>query len=360
MTLTEHLRPKLGRELPAALLAFAGLLCPAAQAADQPAPRAAPECPLTVMATLPLATLSNGQPSVTANIGGKEEAFTLGLSDPYSYLYGSYIKARGFTLKDMPKGAVIRMGQKQSSAVAVVPEFTIGTASGKNLQFAQFDDPAKSSGDVGELALDILSHFDLDFDLANSTLKLISQDHCAGKVVYWADTFAPVPFITDPTGHPSFRMLLDGKALTVAFAIMPRPAFMAMATVKRLWGMDATASGMTPTATDAKGAPTTYRYPFRQLAIEGVAIANPQIDLLANGTDCHPRPDPSPYVMPMGQQRASCYGASELELGLNEMRQLHLYFAFKEKMLYVTAASADGTKPPSSEGAPPASLGKPK
>jgi hypothetical protein len=360
MTATARVQPMSGRRLPAAVLALAAMLCPAAQAADHPSAGAAPECPLTVMATLPLTALSNGQPSVKAMIGGKEEVLTLGLSDPYSYLYASYIKTRGFPVKDMPKGAVIRMSSKQSSTVAVVPEFTIGTASGRNLQFAQFDDPAKSSGDVGELALDILSHFDLDFDLAKNTLNLISQDHCAGKVVYWADTYAPVPFITDATGHPSFRMLLDGKAVTVAFAIMPRPAFMAMATVKRLWGMDATAAGMTPTASDANGAPVKYRYPFKTLTIDGVAIANPQIDLLANGTDCHPRPDPSPHVMPIGRQPASCYGASDLELGLNEMRQLHLYFAFKEKMLYVTAASADNGKTPSSASAAPASLEKPK
>jgi hypothetical protein len=117
---------------------------------------------------------------------------------------------------------------------------------------------------------------------------------------------------------------------------------------------------MKPVATDASGAAVLYRYPFKQLTIEGVIIEHPVIDLDPKASDCRPRSDPSPYVMPLGKRTASCYGASDLELGLKELRQLHLYFAFKEKMLYATAASTDSAKDSPSPNGAPTKLGNPK
>ena len=37
----------------------------------------------------------------------------------------------------------------------------------------------------GLLAPDIMRRYDVDFDFANATLSLFSQDHCEGQVVYW-------------------------------------------------------------------------------------------------------------------------------------------------------------------------------
>ncbi len=99
--------------------------------------------------------------------------------------------------------------------------------------------------------------------------------------------------------------------------------------------------------------PRRYRYPFKELTIEGITIGSPQIDLYKDAKECRAT---SPYDFPAGFQ--ACYGASDLELGLSELRQLHVYFAFKEKKIYLTAASAGLAKdhPPGA----PAQLGKPK
>jgi hypothetical protein len=42
------------------------------------------------------------------------------------------------------------------------------------------------------------------------------------------------------------------------------------------------------------------------------------------------------------------------------MKRLHLYFAFKEKKLYLTAAGADSAKGQPSPNGAPAQLGKPE
>ena len=39
-------------------------------------------------------------------------------------------------------------------------------------------------------------------------------------------------------------------------------------------------------------------------------------------------------------QTVTCYGQGDLALGLQELSKLHLYFAYKEKVIYFTAADA--------------------
>jgi len=354
MTFTEPLKPVLVCKLSAAAAVM--MLCTPAMADDHPAAGVDQKCALPQLASLPITVLSDGQLGVTVMLAGKSQILALDIGDPYSYLTASYVKAEGLAVKNIPRDMGIVIGKTHADAIAIVPEFGIGAASGKNVQFAEFDDGGSpGNGSVGELALNILSTFDVELDLANNRLNLFSRSHCLGNVVYWADSFAAVPFVTDASGHPSVNMQLDGRAVTVAFTLRQKPAFMAMATAKRLWGKDETAPGMTPVADTADGAPMRYRYPFKQLSIKGITIANPQIDLYPNSKECRP---PSPYDFPTGLR--VCYGASELELGLNEMRQLHVFFSFKEKKIYLTAAGPDTAKDQPAPTGAPAQLGKTK
>ena len=47
----------------------------------------------------------------------------------------------------------------------------------------------------GLLGADFLYYFDLDFDFAKARLRLVSPEHCKGKVVYWTKgDYGTVPF----------------------------------------------------------------------------------------------------------------------------------------------------------------------
>jgi len=246
------------------------------------------------------------------------------------------------------------VGNAHAKLLATAPDIRIGMLVGKDKQFAVFDDAVgKGNGTVGELALDVLSGVDVEIDFDKMTLNLFSQDHCEGEVVYWAPEYATVSFKTDAAGHPSVKMQLDSKPLTVAFALDPGPGRMAMATATRLFGIKETTPGMTSVAADANNASVRYRYPFRQLTIEGVTVNNPVIEINPDTKECRPV-----LRYQMGGWNY-CYGASELKLGIQEMRRLHQYFAFKEKKLYVTPASAAGAKDQPAPTGAPAQLGKP-
>jgi hypothetical protein len=65
----------------------------------------------------------------------------------------------------------------------------------------------------------------------------------------------------------------------------------------------------------------TYRYAFQTLSMGGVAVANPRIVL-----------SDAPTVL------ANEHGA--LILGMTELRNLHLYFAYHERKLYICTVQA--------------------
>jgi hypothetical protein len=69
----------------------------------------------------------------------------------------------------------------------------------------------------------------------------------------------------------------------------------------------------------------SYRYPFKMLALDGVTISNPDIVLVPDKVS--------------GRHHCRFCGP-DLILGMGVLRQLHLYIAYKEKRLYVTAATA--------------------
>ena len=60
-----------------------------------------------------------------------------------------------------------------------------------------------------------------------------------------------------------------------------------------------------------------YRYPFKSLTFGGVAIDNPDIVLVPDAQSRFP-------------------GGHRFVLGMNILRRLHLYIAYREKKLYVT------------------------
>jgi len=304
------------------------------------AAHAAEDCTLKEYAELPMTVRANGDLTIPMTLDGQEAAMKLGLSDPYSFLRKSYADARGFPTK--PLASVVQhiklqvhVGGESAETVATVPSFSIGHASGKDYEAVLFDKGDLDDAANGEVALDLLSRFDVELDFANMRLGLYAQDHCEGKVVYWAPSYAAIPFRTDFGLHPMFKMTLDGKTLIVALSSDHGHGRMPMPAATRLFGIDETNASLQPLAADEEGR-KLYRYPFKTLAIEGVTIYNPEIDLVAIDDKDECRPVYS-HIPASGN---FCLGGADLNMGVQEMRQLHLYFAFKEKMLYVTAADA--------------------
>ena len=64
----------------------------------------------------------------------------------------------------------------------------------------------------------------------------------------------------------------------------------------------------------------TYKFPFAKLALEGVEIRNPNIELLG--------------------RRTFLDDQDSMILGMNVLTKLHIYISSRENALYVTSADA--------------------
>ncbi|MBS0471794.1 MAG: aspartyl protease family protein [Proteobacteria bacterium] len=177
---------------------------------------------------------------------------------------------------------------------------------------------------LGILSPDILRHFDVDFDFAAGQMHLFSPQHCPGKVVYWTNGgYARIPISMDEEGHPTAAIDLDGKELTAIIDTGSQNSVMPLDLAKRLFHI-----GAKDTALKSLGVKlvngtkpmVAYRYPFKQLTLGAIQVGNPDITIVEESG--------------LGDQ------TPQLVLGIETLRQLHLYIAYREGAMYVTPAEA--------------------
>jgi len=171
----------------------------------------------------------------------------------------------------------------------------------------------------GILGPNIMRHYDVYFDFASAKFNLFSQEHCEGKVVYWTTTSAAAINIgIDQEGHIVVPVVVDGREIKATIDTGASRSVLSLEFAESVFGIDAT----DPKLTALKGRWHALHYPFAALTLQGITVQNPDFELVSDA-ESH-LPDASPKLI----------------LGMGILRQLHLYIAYKEKKLYVTAASA--------------------
>jgi predicted aspartyl protease len=302
--------------------------------------RAAEDCRLRQIADFALKKSAGGDYLFPVTIAGQERWFEVGLSKPFSAILGSFADAQKFQSRPLPPGIAAASvdGQKVEQVVKVA-DIAIGPAHGTKFDMFRVEGALSGEPDVvGVAGMDLLANFDVELDLKNSRMKLFSQDHCSGKVVYWAGSYGEAPFEKDPSGHFTFTMRLDGERVHVDFEVTAGSAAMDMNVAKRIFDLNENSPNMQ--ALQGRTQPA-YRYPFKTLAMDEIAISNPAIVIYKReGPECRP------YRPVQSFERKACFGTADLTLRDAELKQMHLYFAFKEKTLYATAADAAPAKAP--------------
>lgn len=296
-------------------------LCTANLAAAAPAAPSVPaNCQMARFATLPITTQRDGRISVPVTLQGLPASFlvdTGGISATMSY---QIIKDMGRTPQDADRwlGGV---GGSLLNTFIFVDDFSIGRLKGTKLPV--YVDPRISGMGVdGTLSPDMMHNFDVDIDFAHSTLNLFSADHCPGRAVYWTQTgFIAIPIDVAPNGHIRFPVQVDGKTIM---------AMMDTGAVNSVMSLDAAkALGITADSPDLKLKRTLgfnkdlreFSYPFKTLDLDGISVKNPHITIMSND-----------LLKGFGK---------DMILGIGMLRRLHVYIAYKEKMIYLTPAAAN-------------------
>ncbi len=276
---------------------------------------AAETCVLQAMGSLPMTLLPDGAIRVPVKIDGAEQAMALELGTPQSGVSDAFASSLGLHVDHVGRSALTYHGAPIRDEV-ILPELKFGVVTGTQVPVLLLPRGASlPAGTIGVLGSGLAANADLELDFAGGKLNLFAPEHCAGAGVTWSDSAAILPFTRDEMGHVVFTMQLDGKDVTAAFGAQTSGT-MPLSVARRLFGVGYSV--------------LTNPHPFKMLSAGGLSIANPAIRVVDDSNDgCEGRDQP-----------LACFNRPDLQLGLSQIRNLHLFLAFGEGKLYATAADA--------------------
>lgn len=219
----------------------------------------------------------------------------------------------------------------RSEKYVVVPSVDIGAfhQPASNFMVLEAKDPGEISAGLGSSAL---AQFDIELDFAAKKVNFFSQDHCEGKVVYWAKAYTALPFnMSDQRIH--IEMTLDGHDLDTLFDTGTNFTYLNERVLIGIFGRDQ-ADEKEVTINNRK----MHSAAFHTLSIGGVTFPNPSLLVTEDKTRELAREDVP--IKDQNQAGVTLAHFPHLLLGLDAIRHLHVYIAYKERKLYVTAADA--------------------
>jgi predicted aspartyl protease len=280
-----------------ALLAFSGTS--AAQMQEN--------CQLVQLASLEIGTDASGGVYVPMSIGGKDYNMLVDTGG----IYGTLNAGIATDLKlprhpiDMFRMRMNMIDGKRLDQYVTLDSVQLGKMSADKVSLVLMPGDRLPDQIAGTLSPDVLHNYDVEFDFADAKMNLFSQDHCEGRVVYWThEPFAQIPMRLDEYWHIVFPVILDGQHLTATLDTGSSRSIISVKAASDLFGW--TDGG------DKKPV-------FKSLTIQGVTINNPDVIVI-----------PSSH-MGTGDQ---------MIVGMDVLRRLRLYIAYKEQTLYVTGAGA--------------------
>jgi predicted aspartyl protease len=290
-------------------------------APDAPSDPAA--CHLVRLAELDLETETDGEVTIPVTVNGTAGRWLIDTGNVRSMIADA--TANVLSLKVKPSTTPMEMfGGTPIFFEADVDSMDIGGMTGHDYSLMVVPSRFMPTDSTGILAPDIMARYDVDFDFAGGKFKFFDQDHCPQRVVYWTrESYARVPFDLSSNEHIVVQVQIDGKEMDAVIDTGTPKSSMSMQAARSVFHLDekspnmeavgqASINGLPPTA--------TYHYPFQNLTFEGVAVSNPSIIIV----DDRGLPGHTPRLI----------------LGIQTLRQLHMYVAYGEKALYVTGAEA--------------------
>ena len=188
------------------------------------------------------------------------------------------------------------------------------------------------------IGIGLFARVDLELDFANQKMNIYSQEHCPAGVVYWANSFGAVPLRKAPAGN-YLVMELEGKKIETAIGTSRQITTLRADAAKSLFGIEAEGRDA-ERAKLGDASPPPTRQQFMEMTANGISVMNAQVEL-----DFQPQRSTGCRLQERkGVDRAAgyvgCFNVFPLVLGMNVLRNMRLYFAMEENMLYFTAADA--------------------
>lgn len=304
-------------------------------------------CSLAQAASLDMNWTPSGRFTVPVSVNGKTLQFMVDTAGVFSELSETAAQE----LKLEPKGTgnfMYGVNGKIPIRMVKADSFMVGPNNAKDFHFVLRS--AAKEGDVqvdGVLSSDFLTLFDVEIDSAHKKFNLFSQDHCAGKVVYWTrDAYAEIPFHLSGDAlhisrdnHIDLTAQLDGHDVSTEFDTGSAMTWLRLKSAKLIMGIDESSPGMEKVSEAGANSLAVYRKHFGAISLGGLMDKDPAMVIIDDKEEDAFRMEHSEK-----SRDDPVYGAEfqveDLTLGMSVISKMRIYIAYKEHKIYATGADA--------------------
>lgn len=201
------------------------------------------QCDLGKVAELPI-TMSGLRPLITAQVNGQDARFLLDSGAFYSTM--STAEAADLNLKLSVFGGTINgVGGSARAWLTKVRDFAFLGETFHDVEFLVTGSEIGSSGLIGQ---NLLSRFDVEYDLGKGAIRLFEPQGCSRtKLAYWADgqafSLMSINAVQRYNPHTMGIAYVNGKKIRVMFDTGASTSVLSLTAAKNI-GIDVTAPGV--------------------------------------------------------------------------------------------------------------------
>lgn len=295
-------------------------------------------CLLERVAEVAMPITKSGQVVVPVEINGKHVKMAIDTTSSITSIYSGAITALNLKPANTLRGGRVHVGATAVTQTVDIRPFTLANLRWKLVTALVYPlkkefPPLLSEDDVvGSIGMEMIEGVDIELDFGASKMRLYSQKHCPGNVVYWSTNFDVLPLQKDSIGDTYIIMLANGKPVAASIATMTPLSIMEEDAAKKVLGLDRSSAGIEATG---GGDGCTFCGSIT-LKAQGLEIDHARVRIVKTvSPTCH-----LSEANPMDTAaHYDCGGAFPLQLGMNVLSQLHLYFATRERNVYFTDAN---------------------
>jgi hypothetical protein len=302
---------------------------------------AADGCALKQIASIPASLSPNGTLLLDVTLNGIPVKIAAVTNSDLSTVHEKFARRANMPIEDV-HGSVYSTGKRLMSQKTEISSMELGGAKATNGTFIL--DPngedGTDGGSVGALSSDYLSSYDLEIDLANGKVNLFDHDHCKGQVVYWAKEYFASPIFLSDTGQrrkPEMTVVADGKSLRAVIATGYSVTTLRQAVAEDRLNLVPGSPEMQKTGawTDSDGHQfDRYSHIFQTLTFGSIkTLHNSKVFIEPINMAAH--------IQTVGTNISKANAQQpDIYIGMSLLKQLHIFIAYDENMIYYTVASS--------------------
>ncbi len=281
-------------------------------------------CQLSRLASLDIRTLPDGLITVPVKIDGKPANMLVDTGSFAPMITGAKADELGLERTTRQVDLAETLGSGRISQFVFGKTYEIGDIPGSNPGFLVLPDSSFALEADGILGADTTNMYDMELDFEGGKVNIFTHTLCGDETVYWTKGAATaLPFTLDEGHHLLVDLELDGQTVRAWVDTGAATSVMSLELASKLFGLTPANPKMKSLgrlAINGGTAMESYYYPFTGLSLSGLTVRNPQI-----------------LILPAEADRGRII-AGKMLLGMDVLRQLHLYVAYRDRVIYLSGA----------------------